>query len=504
MGVTLKTPWQSFCINPCQPVRKFVEARKVDQQRRGTSKGTKQMVSRHPAKKTRRKAPVWLWLVLTAIGALSATAGALLAISFTAAPLQQRNLSAEDAAFFNQGGKEAFSRSLLQVPEVTRPVNILLLGIKTNISDLKNGELTVKEKGYNAEINSLDGLSDTIMLIRFDPQSQRIVIMGIPRDTQIERDGRVEKINAVDQESGTAAAAKEISKLMGGVAIDRYIRMNNMGVVKLIDALGGVTVTVPKDIKYQDDSQHFYVNLKAGRQHLDGQKLIGLLRFRNDANGDIGRMQRQQMVMKALTEQVVNPMTVARIPQLFSVVQSHVDTNLTVEELLAIGGFSLHTGKSKMQMLMLPGDYNGDGKHSVSYWLPDAKGIKNMMARYFDQGNVELEEVSAARLRINIQDTTHFPDATKRLIAKLRKAGYENIHLDTNLKIKEDLSETKIIAQKGDPIVAQGVAQALGFGEVNVETSGNLYTDVTIKLGRDWLQKEQQYKVQNGNKGTSN
>ena len=475
-----------------------MEARKVDQQRRRTPKRSQTMVNRHQSKKSRRKVPIWLGLSLAAIGVLSATAGAFLAISLASAPLQQRNLSPEDAAFFNQGGKEAFSRSLLQVPEVTRPVNILLLGIKTNISDLRSSATSIKEKGYNAEIDSLDGLSDTIMLLRFDPQAQRIVVMGIPRDTKIERDGRIEKINAVDQESGTATAAREISKLLGGVGVDRYVRMNNMGVVKLIDALGGVTVTVPKDIKYQDDSQHFYVNLKAGKQHLDGQKLLGLLRFRNDANGDIGRMQRQQMVMKALTEQLVNPMTVARIPQLFSIVQSHVDTNLSVEELLAIGGFSLHTGKSKMQMLMLPGDYNGDGKHSISYWLPDEKGIRNMMARYFDQGTVELEEVNAARLRINIQDTTHFPDATERLIKKLRKAGYENVNLDTNLKLKDNLDRTQVIAQKGDPNVAQGVAQVLGFGDVKVETSGNLYTDVTIKLGRDWLQTEQEYKFQHG------
>lgn len=475
-----------------------MEARKVDQQRRGTSQRTKQMVRRKPAKKRRRKVPILLWLGLGAVGIVSATAGALLAVSFASAPLQQRLLSAEDAAFFNQNGKDAFSRSLLQVPEITRPVNILLLGIKTNISDLKTGETQLKEKGYNAEVDSLDGLSDTMMLIRFDPESKRIVVLGIPRDTRIERDGRVEKINAVDHESGTATAAREISKLLGGVGVDRYIRMNNMGVVKLIDALGGVTLTVPKDIKYQDDSQHFYINLKAGRQHLDGQKLIGFLRFRNDANGDIGRMQRQQLAIKALTEQVVNPMTVARIPQLFSIIQSHIDTNLTVEEILALGGFSMHTGKSKMQMLMLPGDYNGDGKHSVSYWLPDEKGIQNMVARYFDQGTVELEQVNPARLRINIQDTTHFPDATERLIQKLRKAGYENVHLDTNLKLKEDFSRTQIIAQKGDPNVAQGVAQVLGFGDVKVETSGNLYTDVTIKLGRDWIQKEQEYKSQHG------
>jgi polyisoprenyl-teichoic acid--peptidoglycan teichoic acid transferase len=472
-----------------------VEARKVDRNRRKSSPPDPQMVRRQPAKK-RRKLALWLWLGLGSVGAFSAAAGAFLAVSLTSAPLQQRVLSAADDAFFKQNGKEAFSRSLLQVPEVSKPVNILLLGIKTNISDVRtsNGSER-KATGYDKEVDSLEGLSDTIMLLRFDPQTKRTIFLGIPRDTKIERTGRgVEKINAVDQESGPAAAAKEVSKVLGGVAIDRYIRVNNLGVAKLVDELGGVTVTVPKDIKYQDDSQHFYVNLKAGKQHLDGMKLLGLLRYRHDANGDIGRMQRQQMVVKALMEQSLNPMTITRIPQLFSVIQHQVDTNLTVEELLAIGGFSMQNGKSKMQMLMMPGDYNGDGKHGTSYWLPHEKNIQNMMARYFDHGTLSLEQPKVENLRVNIQDTSHFPDATARLVRRLNKAGYQNVNIDTNLKIKEDLTTTQFIAQKGNPEVAEGLSQLLGFGEVKVDSSGNLYSDVTIKLGRDWLQKEQDYK----------
>jgi polyisoprenyl-teichoic acid--peptidoglycan teichoic acid transferase len=475
-----------------------VEARKVNQHRRKSTKSNPQMVRRQPAKK-QRKIPLWVWLGWGSIGAVSAAGVAFLAVSLTSAPLQQRTLSAADAAFFNQNGKEAFSRSLLQVPEVSKPVNILLLGIKTNISDVKNSDGKERKRtGYDAEVDSLDGLSDTMMVLRFDPQTKKTIVLGIPRDTKIERTGHgTEKINAVDHESGPAAAAKEVSKVLGGVAIDRYIRVNNLGVAKLVDELGGVTVTVPKDIKYQDDSQHFYVNLKAGKQHLDGMKLLGLLRYRHDANGDIGRMQRQQMVFKALLEQSLNPMTIARIPQLFSVIQSHVDTNLTVEELLALGGFSMQNGKSKMQSLMMPGDYNGDGKHGTSYWLADERGIQNMMARYFDHGTISLEQPKVENLRVNIQDTSHFPDATARLIKRLSKAGYQNVHLDSNLKIKEDLNTSQFIAQKGNPEVAEGLSQLLGFGEVKVESSGNLYSDVTIKLGRDWLQKEQSYKSLN-------
>jgi polyisoprenyl-teichoic acid--peptidoglycan teichoic acid transferase len=474
-----------------------VDTRKVNEHRRKSSKPNPQMVRRQPAKK-QRKMPMWIWLGLGTIGALSAGAGAFLAVSLTSAPLQQRPLSAADTEFFNQNGREAFSRSLLQVPEVSKPVNILLLGIKTNLSDVKNSTGKERKKtGYDAEIDTLDGLSDTIMLLRFDPQTKRTIVLGIPRDTKIEREGfGVEKLNAVDHESGPAAAAKEVSKVLGGVAIDRYIRVNNMGVAKLVDELGGVTVTVPKDIKYQDDSQHFYINLKAGKQHLDGLKLLGLLRYRHDANGDIGRMQRQQMVFKALLEQSLNPMTMARIPQLFSVLQSHIDTNLTVEEFLALGGFSMQNGKSKMQMLMMPGDYNGDGKHGTSYWLADDKGIQNMMARYFDRGQIDLERAQVETLRVNIEDTSHFPDATARLIKRLNKAGYQNVRLDAAPKIKEDLTTSQFIAQKGNPEVAEGLSQLLGFGEVKVDSSGNLYSDVTIKLGRDWLQKEQSYKSQ--------
>ena len=145
----------------------------------------------------------------------------------------------------------------------------------------------------------------------------------------------------------------------------------------------------------------------------------------------------------------------------------------------------------------MPGDYNGDGKHGTSYWLPDEKGIKNMMARYFDHGTITLEQPKAENLRVNIQDTSHFPDATARLIKRLNKAGYQNVHLDTALKIKEDLTTSQFIAQKGNPEVAEGLSQLLGFGEVKVDSSGSLYSDVTIKLGRDWLQKEQDYKSLN-------
>jgi polyisoprenyl-teichoic acid--peptidoglycan teichoic acid transferase len=465
-----------------------VEARKTDSTRRPPSSLANEVLRRRPTRKHRPLS--WLWLGLFAVGMTSAVGGAMVAASLSSTPLQQRLLSAAESSVFRKGN--SFARGTLQVPEVTKPVNILLLGIKTNLSDIRNGDGTERRKvGYDAESDSLQGLSDTMMLIRFDPATKRMVVLGIQRDTKVEFNGRSVKINAIDQEGGVAQAAKVVSNTLQGVEIDRYVRMNNFGVEKLIDALGGLNVTVPKDIKYQDDAQHFYINLKAGKQHLDGTKLLGFMRFRKDANGDVGRMQRQQVVLKAMIEQWVNPITVTRIPQLMSIVKSHVDTNLTVEEIIALGGFASSHGKSKVQTLMLPGDYNGDGKHGTSYWLPSEEGIKNMMALYFDHGEVDNTPIAPQRLRVKVQDTGYYPDATQRFIKRLEKEGYKNVHLDKDPKaLKENLETTKIIIQHGGSVNGDEMKQKLSFGEVEVGTSGDIYSDITIKLGKDWAQKK--------------
>ncbi len=446
---------------------------------------TSKAIHRGSAQRQRRK----IFLGLAGLGLISSIGGVLIANSLSSTPLLKRDLSSSESAVFHHN--ESFSRNNLQVPIISKPVNILLLGIKTNLSDVKNSDGKERRKtGYDAEINSLDGLSDTMMLLRFDPSTNKVIVFGIPRDTKVEVNGKSEKINAIDHESGVAQAAKVVSGTLQGVQIDRYIRLNNFGLEKIVDALDGLTVTVPKDIKYQDNSQHFYVNLKAGKQHFDGHSLLNYLRFRY---GDIGRMQRQQMVIRSMVEQWADPATVAKIPQIMSIIHDSIDTNLSVEETIALGGFAFDRGTSKdrIQMLMMPGDYNGDGKHSVSYWLPDSSGIQNMMAKYFALGQVQ--PIKATKnLRISIQDTGYYPDATQRLITKLKKAGYENIQLVKDPKVlKENLDITQIVAQKGELSASQDVANSLGVGKAEISTAGNLYSDVTIKVGKDWSEFQQ-------------
>ncbi|OUL32212.1 LCP family protein [Nostoc sp. 106C] len=432
---------------------------------------------------------LWFWVGMSGIAMVSATAGALLAVSLTS-NLQQAQLSPQEEAVFDG---DRISGSGLRFSQLTRPVNILLMGMSVLPPDVQNPPAETKNLSYQPQVNSFDGLSDVMLLIKFDPETKKIIMLSIPRDTRTEIEGHgIKKINFANVEGGPALTAKTVSNLLNGVAIDRYIRINVLGVAKLIDALGGVTVYVPKDMKYQDESQHLYINLKAGKQHLNGDQALQLLRFRHDALGDIGRIQRQQMVLRALMDQSLNPATVTQLPKVLDVVKENIDTNLAVEELLALVGFGVRTNRSNMQMLMVPGRFSEKGEFDASYWLPNKDGIAKLMAKHYGVESTQAQEqqtVEPGSLRVAIQDSTGSDRTNLRpLIRSLEKAGYRNVFVAKAWG--EPLDVTHIVAQQGDGNSAEVVRQTLGFGEVRVESTGNIGSDVSIQVGKDWLQQK--------------
>ena len=431
--------------------------------------------------KKRRGNWLWLWLLFIGVSLFSAAAGGLLAVSLSTTPLQQVQLTPEEQAVFEGN---SIARSTFNLPELTRPVNILVLGLK--VTDVDLGAPTKIGKAQEL-VNSFKGLTDTIFLLRFDPQTKRVVLLSVPRDTKTLVEGKGEtKINEANDFGGAASSAKATSNLLGGVPIDRYVRVNVQGIEKLLDARGGVTLYVPKNMRYQDDSQKLYIDLKQGKQHLNGNQALQFLRFRYDEDGDIGRVQRQQMMIRALIEQTLNPITLARVPQIVSVIQENIDTNLSVEEFVALGGFGVQIDRSKVEMLLLPGQFNGDGRKGTSYWLPNQEQIQTIMAKHFDLGVSRGAVLNPGDISIAIRDSTKNPVAVKALVRKLSAIGYR---VAVDEPWSEPLATTRILAQGGYEESAQLVQTNIGLGEVLVDSSGSFRYDVTIQLGKDWNNK---------------
>ena len=484
------------------PVRKAYQSTPSGRQTTAQFKSIKYPLENQRKKLNKRRA-ILVGLGLASISFVSAAVGAFLAVALsTASPLQQAELSNEEQKVFSKTKEETVTAKSLNLPELKRPVNILLLGIKVISSDLENKgiEYEKQDVGYHHLVNSFHGLSDSMLLLRFDPQEERVSVLSIPRDTRVYMEGYgVRKINHANEYGGPALTANVASELLGGINIDRYVRVNVQGVEKLIDALGGVTVNVPKDMKYNDFSQHLYIDLKKGIQHLDGDKAMQFLRYRYDNYGDISRVQRQQMLMRSAVEQTLKPATVIKIPKILSVIQSHLDTNLTVRELMALGNFAAKTDRSNVKMMMLPGDFNS-GDEPVSYWLPNYKKINQLMVKHFNLPRdlnddmlpsnnryASLEstsDITNPRISISVQDSTQNQQVLQSALDTLREAGYKRVFASKNWQ--DPLATTRVIAQSGDDEAAAEVRSILGVGEVVVESTGVLQSDVTVQLGRDW------------------
>jgi len=188
----------------------------------------------------------------------------------------------------------------------------------------------------------------------------------VPRDTFVESaDYGVLKANALFAFGGIGALKQELTTLLGA-PVDRYMRVNLRAVEHLADALGGVELDVPKRMYYVDNAQNLYIDLYPGRQVLKGEQLEGFLRFRNDAMGDLGRMERQKLVLAEVFRKLAQPSTLAQLPELLKIAGEDVKTDLSPVE---IGQLLTAMAGTKLSTQQLPGRlfWHND----LSYWMPD-------------------------------------------------------------------------------------------------------------------------------------
>ena len=189
----------------------------------------------------------------------------------------------------------------------------------------------------------------------------------VPRDTFVESsEFGIVKANALYAFGGMDALKQEMANLLDA-PVDRYVRVNLQAVEHLAAALGGVEVDVPKRMYYVDNAQNLYIDLYPGRQVLRGEQLEGFLRFRHDELGDLGRMERQKLVLAEVFRKLAQPATLTRLPELLKVAGNDIKTDLSPLEL---GQLVTAMASTKLSTGQLPGRlfWHND----LSYWMPDA------------------------------------------------------------------------------------------------------------------------------------
>lgn len=219
--------------------------------------------------------------------------------------------------------------------------NVLVAGSdsREGFSDEELGEIGTNRVG-GTRADSLFVLST---------RGTNAAILGLPRDLYVTRcDGQRARINSAagDQVGGPGCLVETVANLTG-LQISHYLELDLAGFVGVVDAVGGVDLTLEEPLVDRQAG----ANLPAGHQRLNGQQALSFVRSRQ-VGGDLGRIERQQEFMSALTRRMVSPTTLLNPVRLVRATNSGAAAltanwrfgPLTVARLaLAVGGGDMAT-----------------------------------------------------------------------------------------------------------------------------------------------------------------
>ena len=358
--------------------------------------------------------------------------------------------------------------------QLKKPMNILILGVEPIPGTLSGSP------------ESFAGNSDTMLMVRVNPQNKTIRVLSIPKDTMISIPEKgLNKVSQANASGGPVLAARVVSRSLSNAPIHRYIRISTAGMQELVDQLGGVEVFVPKPMQYKDSAQRLSINLVGGWQTLNGEQAEQYVRFREKDAGDLERVQRQQTMLLALRERLWSPKVLPRLPQLIRVMRKYFDTNLKLEEMMALANFTLKVERDNFQMALLPGIFSRLSADPDSYWL-NLNGQGDLLADYAGVNLASLKgnNKPITSLKIAVQNTDNRPEKTQQVIEILKKQGFAKVYAVPNWSDKRAKSE--IIVQKGNRQAAKELQKILNINYIDVSATGDIESDLTIRIGKDW------------------
>ncbi|HWP95241.1 MAG TPA: LCP family protein [Syntrophomonadaceae bacterium] len=270
------------------------------------------------------------------------------------------------------GVGQMLHRLVFATSPAEQPKEFLIEGTRTNILLL----------GVDARPGQTHSRSDTMILVSLDPQLKKIAVISIPRDSRISINGNMDKINAANAYGGPELATKLVGELLS-TKVDYYVEMDFSGFKNIIDTLGGVEINVPQRMYKPSED----IDLKPGQQRLDGRGSLAFVRFREYMYGDIQRTQQQQVFIKALAKEVLQPKTITRLPQLVDQVRQSVSTNLSAGDMLKLVAWASAFQSDGIVSQTLPGKfydvYAQDGSVAESFWQVDKQAAAQVIDNLF-------------------------------------------------------------------------------------------------------------------------
>jgi LCP family protein required for cell wall assembly len=368
--------------------------------------------------------------------------------------------------FTTQGKAFTSTTSALTPPAALRPfgwplrlqrrVNVLLIGVDSTIDEHR------RVLPYSR--------SDTLLLVSFDPRQRRINAVSIPRDSYAQIPGQpAQKINAAYAFGGPRLTIQTVENLLG-VPVPYYVKLGAASFTRIVNALGGIEIDVEKDMHYTDTWADLHINLKKGRQVLSGDQVAQYIRYRADSEGDLGRVQRQQKVLRAIFHKIKSPAAVLSAPRLVQAFRKNTQTNLSASDLLTLALFVMHRSADDVHTATLPGEA---GPVYVSL---DEAQVQRMVADLF----VGMDVRTLSSAAVEVLNGSGVPGLARLTATRLERLGFRIVRIDT---APQTANTTTVISHRGRAEVARALADLLGQQRVTYAPGRG--ADITVVVAQD-------------------
>ncbi len=236
--------------------------------------------------------------------------------------------------------------------------------------------------------------TDLVMVAVADRARQRLTLISLPRDLWVPIDGYGEgKINTAyflgELDGDGVGLAKSTVEEVVGFPLDYFVTVDFEGFRAIVDAMGGITVTVPEPIDDPDYPDYNYgtfrLQIPAGEQIMDGETALRYARTRYGGT-DIDRANRQQLVLMAVREKAMHPEQLALAPLYLRTLYREVESNLSLSDFFALARFGRQLTRENIQMHTI----NGDLTYPTITWngqdalLYDPLLVKNQISEWLD------------------------------------------------------------------------------------------------------------------------
>lgn len=347
-------------------------------------------------------------------------------------------------------------------------------------------------------LGSSQNMTDTIMVFKYNPKTQKAYLISIPRDTFV-GDYKAyatssDKINCLYQGQYPEKTLAAVNKVTG-LNLDYYVVVDTEALKALVDTIGGVYFDVPIDMKYTDKKQSLYIDLKAGYQLLDGNKAEQVVRFRHNSDGtsysfeygdnDTGRMKTQRNFLKAVMKQTLTPSNIVNIGKFIDIAQTYVKTNIPIDVMKQYIAPAVNFDTDNLETGTLPGNnekcngvwlFIADKTESNSYFAKMNNKLANIdEISEDDLENIKIEILNGSGKTISL---TNAKNSLKNAGFTVSKVGNTNSTTKTSIINKSGVSEN----------IINSIQNLLEVGTVSSSNSEST-VDITIILGKDFNSK---------------